>query len=52
MLMWYLNEENSHEKAQRLHKRTRWIIPGLWLLVMMILPAIEFWPSIVKHFAH
>jgi hypothetical protein len=50
VLMWYLNEENRHEKAQRLHRRTRWTIPGLWLLIMIMLPIIEFWPSIVKHF--
>lgn len=49
MLMWYVNEGNRDAEARRLHERTRWVIPGAWVVLMIVVPAVEFWPSIVKH---
>jgi SNF family Na+-dependent transporter len=41
MLMWYANHDMG-AKAIKLHNRTRWTIPALWVILMVTITALEF----------
>ena len=47
MLMYYsygyVSEDS--ERAQTLHRWTRWSVPSAWVILSIIITLLEFWPG-------